>query len=723
MSRETDPVLSGMSGTIAGYRLDGYIGRGDLAVVYLAQDERVDRKVALKILAPGLAHDEVFRARFLSDSQAVAEIDHPNIIPVYEVGEANGALYVAMRYVQGGDARSLLNRLGPLPTAWAWNIIAQVAAGLDAAHARGLIHGDVKPASMLLSTSADDGRAPRRADGGDFDHVYLSDFGMTKDPPSDPAATGQYTGRLDYAAPEQIEGRPLDGRADLYSLACAGYELLCGAPPFGQDQGLTVMYAQLYAPPPSAAAQRPELPGEVDRVLANALAKNPADRYASCSQFADELHAALGLLPAQPSAPAPWQSPGYAQPVADPGLPPGGPGLPPGGPGLGPQGPGPRRRGPGAGSQGPGSAPGGPDQGLSGIGLGAGTPGQDFSDPGPGAGSPGRPPGDPTLVPGDPTLVPGDPRLGAGDPRLSPDAGGQAGPGEFDATQAWDAAPYDSGWSSTQGWQQPVAGPNWASQHPTGGPGWPNQQPAGGPGWPNQQPAGGPGWPNQQPAGGPGWPNQQPAGGPGASFGPLQRIPGGKRLVFAAAAAVVVIVVIIVAVALSAGSKPGKSAASSSASSAPQSAASGLASRQAAAVTNLLDSSSAARKGLQGAVDDVRNCKSLPGAVSQIHRVVRQRSAEDRQAAALSTAALANGAVVKSDLIKALRDSLSADRDYLSWAEQQLRSGCTPVAQSGAYNAAFTADEQAAASKQAFVQVWNPLAARYGARQETPGNI
>jgi serine/threonine protein kinase len=722
MSRETDPVLSGMSGTIAGYRLDGYIGRGDLAVVYLAQDERVDRKVALKILAPGLAHDEVFRARFLSDSQAVAEIDHPNIIPVYEVGEANGALYVAMRYVQGGDARSLLNRLGPLPTAWAWNIIAQVAAGLDAAHARGLIHGDVKPASMLLSASADDGRAPRRADGGDFDHVYLSDFGMTKDPPSDAAATGQYTGRLDYAAPEQIEGRPLDGRADLYSLACAGYELLCGAPPFGQDQSPTVMYAQLYAPPPSAAAQRPELPGEVDQVLANALAKNPADRYASCSQFADELHAALGLLPAQPSAPPPWQSPGYAQPVADPGLPPGGPGPGPQGPGSGSQTPGSGWQGPGSGSQGPGSVLGGPDQGLSAIGLGAGASGQDFSDPGPGAGSPGRPPGDPTLVPGDPRLSPGDPRLSPGDPRLSPgdprlspgdprlspgdprlspDAGGQAGLGEFDATQAWDAAPYDSGWSSTQGWQQPVAGPSWASQHPTGGPDWPNQQPAGGPGWPNQQ----------------------PAGGPGASFGPLRRIPGGKRLVFAAAAAVVVIVVIIVAVALSAGSKPGKSAASSSASSAPQSSTSGLASRQAAAVTNLLDSSSAARKGLQGAVDDVRNCKSLSGAVSQIRRVVRQRSAEDRQAAALSTTALANGAVVKSDLIKALHDSLSADRDYLSWAEQQLRSGCTPVAQSGAYNAAFTADEHAAASKQAFVQVWNPLAARYGARQETPGNI
>jgi serine/threonine protein kinase len=223
MTRETQPALSGMSGTVAGYRLEGYIGRGDLAVVYLAQDERGDRKVALKILTPELTRDEVFKARFLSQSQAVAEIGHPHIIPIYEAGEANGALYVAMRYVQGGDARGLLGRLGPLPTAWAWNIIAQIASALDAAHARGLVHGDLKPASMLLDTSTPAGQTPRRADGSDFDHVYLSDFGMIKDPPGDPAATGQISGRLDYTAPEQIEGRTLDGRADLYSLACSGY--------------------------------------------------------------------------------------------------------------------------------------------------------------------------------------------------------------------------------------------------------------------------------------------------------------------------------------------------------------------------------------------------------------------------------------------------------------------------------------------------------------------
>ena len=119
----------------------------------------------------------------------------------------------------------------------------------------------------------------------------------TNVPPGDVTATGQFAGTLDYVAPEQIEGRAVDGRADLYALASAGFELLCGAPPFGQDQGLTVMYAQLYAPPPSATARRHELPAAVDQVLATALAKNPADRYATCGQFAEELRAALELAP------------------------------------------------------------------------------------------------------------------------------------------------------------------------------------------------------------------------------------------------------------------------------------------------------------------------------------------------------------------------------------------------------------------------------------------
>src|SRR5260221_5243721 len=288
-----------MSGKIGDYRLDGHIGRGGMAVVYLAQDERLDRTVALKIIAPELARDAAFRTRFLHESRAAAAVGHPNIIPVYDAGDAGGVLYVAMRYVQGGDARSLLNRLGPLPFGWAWSITAQVASALDAAHAHGLIHRDVKPTNMLLDTGdLTGGRAPRRADGSDFEHVYLSDFGISKTSSSGQnTAMAQFAGTLDYVAPEQVEGRAVDGRADLYSLACAGFELLCGAPPFGQDQGLTVMYAQLYAPPPTASARRPDLPAAADQVLATALSKNPADRYLTCGQFAEELQRALGLLP------------------------------------------------------------------------------------------------------------------------------------------------------------------------------------------------------------------------------------------------------------------------------------------------------------------------------------------------------------------------------------------------------------------------------------------
>src|SRR6202050_5639562 len=313
VSRETESALpfSGMSGQIGHYRLEGYVGRGSMAVVYLAQDERTNDKVALKILAPELSGDVPFRARFLREARIAAGINHPNILPVYEVDDANGTLYVAMRYVQGGDARSLLNRHGPLPVAWAWNIIAQVASALDAAHANGLLHRDVRPANMMLDASgaaADEGM--RRADGSDFDHVYLSDFGLSRSAsPGEVIVAGQVE-PLDYAAPEEIEKHDLDGRTDLYSLACAGFELLCGTPPFGQDQGLTLMYAQLYAPAPSAADRRPDLPSAVDAVLATALAKNPADRFPTCGQFAEALRAAL--------ASSDYASPGPSDPAARP---------------------------------------------------------------------------------------------------------------------------------------------------------------------------------------------------------------------------------------------------------------------------------------------------------------------------------------------------------------------------------------------------------------------
>jgi len=221
--------------------------------------------VVVKILAPELARDAAFRARLFRESRAAAAMGHPGILPVYEAGDVDGTVYLAMRYIRGADARSLLNRLGPPPPSSAWHIIAQVASTLDAAHAGGLIHRDVKPANMLLEARSEvpegsegsEGSMPDWADY-DLDHVYLSDFGMSRDsPPEEIIATGQFAGTLDYLAPEQVRGSALDGRADLYSLACAGFELLCGTTPFGQDQGLTVLYAQLYAPPPAATPDNP----------------------------------------------------------------------------------------------------------------------------------------------------------------------------------------------------------------------------------------------------------------------------------------------------------------------------------------------------------------------------------------------------------------------------------------------------------------------------------
>jgi serine/threonine-protein kinase len=288
-------TVPGRSETIAGYRLDSCIGQGSAAAVYLARDERQGRRVALKVMVPELARDAGFRTRMIREARAAAALGHPHIIPAFEADEADGTLYVAMRYVRDGDARSLLGQVGPLPPGYAGQIIAQVASALDAAHARGLTHGDVRPANILL-----DGEVGDAATG---DHAYLSDFGMSKVfTPGQVISADQAGGSLDYLAPEQIEGRPVDGRADLYSLACTGFELLCGAPPFGPDQGQTLVYAQIYADPPAVSARRAGLPAAVDSVLATALAKDPADRYPSCGRFAEELRAALGVRPGDRSA-------------------------------------------------------------------------------------------------------------------------------------------------------------------------------------------------------------------------------------------------------------------------------------------------------------------------------------------------------------------------------------------------------------------------------------
>jgi serine/threonine protein kinase len=273
---------------VAGYLIGEQIGRGGMAVVYRAHDVRLDRWVALKILAPEIASDESFRQRFIRESRAAAAVEHPHVIPVFEAGEADGVLFIAMRFVSGGDVRTLLRQTGPMDATRASTIIGQVASALDAAHASGLVHRDVKPANMLLGAVAGSGHP---------DHVYLSDFGLSKQALAVAGLTmaGQFLGTLDYIAPEQIEGRPVDGRTDLYALACAAFELLSGAPPFERERKEALLWAQLSEAPPPLTARRADLPPTVDRVMAKALAKSPADRFATCLDFAASLRAACGL--------------------------------------------------------------------------------------------------------------------------------------------------------------------------------------------------------------------------------------------------------------------------------------------------------------------------------------------------------------------------------------------------------------------------------------------
>jgi serine/threonine-protein kinase len=287
LSEEFPAQLAGFrpGSVVAGYRLESQVGAGGMAVVFRARDERLSRVVALKILAPALASDQAFRRRFMAESRAAAAVDDPHIIPVYEAGEASGALFIAMRFVQGGDLRLIVQREGALAPDRAVGFISPVASALDAAHGAGLVHRDVKPANILVD-----------ARPGRPDHVYLSDFGVSKGAGSSASltATGQFLGTPDYSAPEQIQGLPVDGRADQYALACVAYQLLTGAVPFERDQAMAVMYAHLSQLPPSLGAG---LPAAADQVLARALAKVPEKRYESCRDFADALREALGLAP------------------------------------------------------------------------------------------------------------------------------------------------------------------------------------------------------------------------------------------------------------------------------------------------------------------------------------------------------------------------------------------------------------------------------------------
>ncbi|MER5275032.1 serine/threonine-protein kinase [Streptomyces sp. NPDC002809] len=270
---------------IADYLVEDEIGRGGMAVVYRARDLRLDRTVALKLLAPELARNDTFRKRFTHESRVAAAIDHPHIVPVFEAGETEGILYIAMRYVAGQDLRALIDRQGPLPLGTAVRIAAQVASALDAAHDHDLVHRDVKPGNILVAAGTDSDHP---------EHVYLTDFGLTKKSLSLTGFTsvGQFVGTLDYVAPEQISGRPVDGRCDVYSLACVVHETMAGAPPFRRDDDVALLWAHQFDPPPPLTGLRPDLPTGIDTVLAKALSKSPDDRYDSCLQFVAALRAA-----------------------------------------------------------------------------------------------------------------------------------------------------------------------------------------------------------------------------------------------------------------------------------------------------------------------------------------------------------------------------------------------------------------------------------------------
>jgi ABC-type branched-subunit amino acid transport system substrate-binding protein/predicted Ser/Thr protein kinase len=263
-------------GTVfARYRVESVIGRGGMGVVYRATDLSLERPVALKLVAPEFAGDKRFRERFLKEPRMAASLDHPNVVPIYEAGEHDGQLYLAMRYVEGSDLKTVLEREAKLAPDRAISILTQVASALDAAHRRGLVHRDVKPANVLLD---EDG------------HVYLTDFGITKQLGGASTDTGQMVGTLDYLAPEQIRGETVDARTDCYSLACVLYECLSGTPPFHRATEAETMWAHMQEQPAPLRGY-PVL----DPMFQHALAKDRDERHRTCAELIEAARDALGL--------------------------------------------------------------------------------------------------------------------------------------------------------------------------------------------------------------------------------------------------------------------------------------------------------------------------------------------------------------------------------------------------------------------------------------------
>jgi hypothetical protein len=267
----------------AGYRVERRLGRGGMGVLYLALEPGLERRVALKLIAPEAAAEEVFARRFAEESRIAASIEHPNVVPIYAAGEEGGVPYIAMRYVSGADLARRLAREGRLEPGVAVELIAQIGNGLDAIHAAGLVHRDVKPANVLLSGAGGPG------------HAYITDFGVARNVSTESGLTqtGRFVGTLDYVAPEQISGGEVDARADVYALGCLLFKLLTGEVPFPKDGDAARLFAHLNDPPPAPSLWAPEVSMALDDVVARAMSKSPGDRYPSAGDLGRAAQAAL----------------------------------------------------------------------------------------------------------------------------------------------------------------------------------------------------------------------------------------------------------------------------------------------------------------------------------------------------------------------------------------------------------------------------------------------
>jgi CHASE2 domain-containing sensor protein len=280
----SDAVPLARDQIIAGFRIERLVGRGGMGVVYEATQLMLGRRVALKLIRPVVARDPSVRERFERESRLAAAVEHPNIIPLYEAGEDGNLLYIAMRFIPGTDLAALIDREGPLGPRRASRIVRQVAAALDAAHAAGLVHRDVKPSNVLV------------AEEGPYEHAYLTDFGVTKavDGRADLTSPGRLVGTLDYMAPEQIRGRRVDAATDVYALGCLLYQALTGRVPFHGESDAEVMLMHLDAEPPPTRVRALRA---FDPVIACAMAKRPEDRFHSAGELAAATHEAAEQSP------------------------------------------------------------------------------------------------------------------------------------------------------------------------------------------------------------------------------------------------------------------------------------------------------------------------------------------------------------------------------------------------------------------------------------------